>query len=81
MGDLGVPLTEIEKAELLEACRDFLTPHAQLLLRRVLYQLDAPKEIDDKRREYLIALLVIYNLTFEQRRDLHHTRRTSTKAL
>jgi hypothetical protein len=39
MIDLAKPLTEIEKAELLDAVREALHPEARLLLRRVLYQL------------------------------------------
>jgi hypothetical protein len=39
--DLQHPLTEIEKAELSNACREVLTPSGMALLRRALFQLDS----------------------------------------
>lgn len=41
---LLVPLTEIEKAELLNACQRVLTPAGLLLLRRALVELDRLRE-------------------------------------
>lgn len=43
---LAKPLTEIEKAELLQACTGVLKPDGLMLLRRALFELDLLKTRD-----------------------------------
>lgn len=51
---LEQPVTEIEKARLVEACQAVLNPEGVLLLRRVLFQLDVQRQAQEPtRRERL----------------------------
>lgn len=63
--ELQKPLTEIEKAELSKACHGCLTEKGQMLLRRLLFQVDHDRlmadEIDKLVRENPVAR-VVHNL-------------------
>jgi len=44
MTDLQTPLTEVEKAELSEACQRVLGPEGMMLLRRLMFEVGVLKE-------------------------------------